>query len=134
MSPIGGRTRRDAGSDWDELCRALAADAVGATDTKPALLRRVRACCSAIAVIAEKCWNVAAGSRSAQRGTTRMSLLIVYVVLVIAGDLVAYLLGLVIEREVPAASLPAFLAMYFLFLWVAWVIAVRITQPRARPQ
>jgi hypothetical protein len=65
---------------------------------------------------------------------TRMSLLIVYVVLVIAGDLVAYLLGLFIEREVPAASLPAFLAMYFLFLWVAWVIAVRLTQPRARPQ
>ena len=63
-----------------------------------------------------------------------MSLLIVYVGLVIAGDVVAYLLGLVIEREVPAASLPAFLAMYFLFLWVAWVIAVRITQPRAQPQ
>ena len=50
-----------------------------------------------------------------------MSLLIVYVVLVIVGDVVAYLLGLVIEREAPAASLPAFLAMYFLFLWVAWV-------------
>ena len=91
-------------------------------------------CSSAIAVIAEKCWNIAAASRLAQRGTTRMSLLIVYVGLVIVGDLVAYLLGLVIEREVPAASLPAFLAMYFLFLWVAWVIAVRITQPRARPQ
>jgi hypothetical protein len=39
-----------------------------------------------------------------------------------------------LEREVPAASLPAFLALYFLFLWVAWVIAVRITQPKARPQ
>ena len=63
-----------------------------------------------------------------------MSLLILYVALVIAGDVVAYLLGLVIEREVPAASLPAFLAMYFLFLWVAWAIAVRITQPKARPQ
>ena len=63
----------------------------------------------------------------------RMSLLIVYVVLMIAGDLVAYLIGLVI-REAPAASLPAFLAMYFLFLWVAWVIAVRITQPRAQLQ
>ena len=63
-----------------------------------------------------------------------MSLLVVYVVLMITGDFVAYLIGLVIERTVPAASLPAFLAMYFLFLWVAWVIAVRITQPRARPQ
>jgi dipeptide/tripeptide permease len=63
-----------------------------------------------------------------------MSLLIVYVVLVITGDLVAYALGLVIERNLPPASLPSFLALYFLFLWVAWVIAVRITQPRARPQ
>jgi hypothetical protein len=34
---------------------------------------------------------------------------------------------------VPVASLPAFLAMYFVFLWVAWVIAVRVTQPRVRP-
>jgi len=30
--------------------------------------------------------------------------------------------------------LPAFLAMYFLFLWVAWVIAVRITQPTLQPR
>lgn len=63
-----------------------------------------------------------------------MFLLIVYVVLVITGNLVAYALGLVIERNLPATSLPSFLALYFLFLWVAWVIAVRITQPRARPQ
>ena len=63
-----------------------------------------------------------------------MSLLIVYVALMIAGDFLAYLIGLVIEREAPAASLAAFLAMYFLFLWVAWVIAVRITQPRAQLQ
>ena len=63
-----------------------------------------------------------------------MSLLVVYVVLMIIGDLVAYIIGLVIERNVPAASLPAFLAMYFLFLWVAWVIAVRITRPKTQPQ
>jgi hypothetical protein len=59
-----------------------------------------------------------------------MSLLAVYLALMIAGDLVAYLIGLVIERNFPAASLPAFLAMYFLFLWIAWIIAVRITEPR----
>ena len=62
-----------------------------------------------------------------------MSLLIVYVALVITGDFVAYFIGLAIERTVPVASLPAFLAMYFVFLWVAWVIAVRVTQPRVRP-
>jgi len=60
-----------------------------------------------------------------------MSLLIVYVALVIMGNLIAYFVGLVIERTVPVASLPA---MYFAFLWVSWVIAVRITQPRVRPQ
>jgi len=59
-----------------------------------------------------------------------MSLLIVYLVLMIIGDFVAYLIGLVIERTFPSASLPAFLAMYFLFLWVAWIIAVRITEPK----
>ena len=59
-----------------------------------------------------------------------MSLLVVYVGLMIAGDIIAYLIGLVIERNFPSASLPAFLAMYFLFLWIAWVIAVRITEPK----
>jgi hypothetical protein len=54
--------------------------------------------------------------------------------LVITGDFVAYFVGLVIERTVPIASLPAFLALYFVFLWVAWVIAVRVTQQRVRPQ
>jgi hypothetical protein len=63
-----------------------------------------------------------------------MSLLIVYVGLVIMGNLIAYFVGLVIERNAPAASLPAFLAMYFLFLWLSWVVAVRVTQPRVRPQ
>ena len=61
-----------------------------------------------------------------------MSLLIVYLVLMIVGDLMAYFIGLIIERNVPAASLPAFLAMYFLFLWVAWVIAVKVTEPKEK--
>jgi hypothetical protein len=60
-----------------------------------------------------------------------MSLLLIYLALMITGDVVAYFIGLVIERSVPAASLPAFPAMYFLFLWVAWVLAVRLTQPKA---
>lgn len=63
-----------------------------------------------------------------------MSLLIVYVALVIVGDFVAYFIGLAVERSLPVASLAVFLAMYFLLLWVAWMIAVRITQPRAQPQ
>jgi len=59
-------------------------------------------------------------------------LLAVYVALMITGNVIAYFIGLAIERAFPAASLPAFLAMYFLFLWISWVIAVRITAPRAQ--
>jgi hypothetical protein len=69
-----------------------------------------------------------------------MILLIVYLVLMITGDVVAYLIGLVVERpqllglavERPSSniSLAIFLAAYFLNLWLAWLIAVRITAPR----
>ncbi len=61
-----------------------------------------------------------------------MSLLIVYLALMITGDFIAYGIGLVIEKNAPGASLPAFLFMYFLFLWVSWVIAVKITTPRLK--
>jgi hypothetical protein len=77
----------------------------------------------------------AALASTAQRQRKQvMSLLIVYVGLMITGDFVAYFIGLGIEKVAPAASLPAFLAMYFLFLWIAWLIAVRITAPRAKAQ
>ena len=49
-------------------------------------------------------------------------------------DVVAYLVGLTVERMYPQASLPVFLFMYFLMLWVSWVIAVRVTAPKAEPQ
>ena len=63
-----------------------------------------------------------------------MALLAVYLALMIVGDVVAYFIGLAIERAFPVASLPAFLAMYFVFLWIAWVIAVRVTAPSAESQ
>jgi hypothetical protein len=61
-----------------------------------------------------------------------MWLLIVYVGLVLVGDLADYLIGLVVEQMWgQQASLVVFLALYFIFLWVAWVAAVKITEPRA---
>jgi hypothetical protein len=64
-----------------------------------------------------------------------MWLLIVYVALVLVGDVADYLIGLVVERMWGAqASLVVFLALYFIFLWVAWVAAVKITEPRAEPK
>jgi len=71
----------------DELGRALAADAA-AQSRDTAVLRRVRACSSAIAVMARKVLEYRRWQSIGAEGTTRMSLLIVYVVLVIAGDLV----------------------------------------------
>jgi hypothetical protein len=61
-----------------------------------------------------------------------MLLLVVYLLLVIAGNVLAYFLGLAVERTLPSASLPAFLTMYFLVLWVSWIIAVRVTEPKPR--
>lgn len=62
-----------------------------------------------------------------------MVLLIVYLVLMITGDFIAYLVGLSVEKMYPQASLPVFLFMYFLMLWVSWVIAVKLTAPKDKP-
>jgi hypothetical protein len=61
-----------------------------------------------------------------------MGLLIIYVGLVIVGAVGNYFIGLAVESYWPSASLPVFLLLYFLFLGVAWVLAVRITAPRTR--
>lgn len=61
-----------------------------------------------------------------------MVLILVYLVLMITGDFIAYLVGIFVERQWPAASLPVFLAMYFLMLGVAWFVAVKVTAPKAQ--
>ena len=61
-----------------------------------------------------------------------MTLLFVYLGLTVLGDLAAYFLGLIVERQRgSAASLWVFLTLYFLFLWLAWIIAVWLTNPKA---
>ena len=58
-------------------------------------------------------------------------LLIAYVIFMIAGDLSAYLIGLIVEREFGSqASLIVFLALYFLFLWFSWLLVVWMTEPK----
>jgi hypothetical protein len=53
------------------------------------------------------------------------------VVFMIAGDLAAYFIGLITEEAFGSqASLIVFLTLYFLFLWVAWVLAVWMTEPK----
>jgi hypothetical protein len=60
-----------------------------------------------------------------------MTLIMWYLIFMIAGDFAAYFLGLFVEYEWGSyASLIVFLALYFLFLWVAWVLALWMTKPR----
>jgi hypothetical protein len=58
-------------------------------------------------------------------------LIVYYVIFVLVGDLADYLIGLIVEREFGSnVSLLVFLALYFLVLWVAWVLAVRMSEPK----
>jgi hypothetical protein len=59
-----------------------------------------------------------------------MWLIIIYLMFMIVGDVADYLIGIAVDRIWPAASLPIFLGLYFVFLWVAWILAVWVTEPR----
>ena len=84
-------------------------------------------------------WQPNPGRRSTYRRgktvqtTETTSLLIVYyLIFMVVGDFAAYFLGRFVEYEWGShVSLIVFLALYFLFLWVSWVLAVRFTKPKA---
>lgn len=60
-----------------------------------------------------------------------MWLLALYVVLMIVGDLLSYfIVAYFVEPLWPAAGLTIFLALYFGFLWLAWILAVWLTEPK----
>ena len=56
-----------------------------------------------------------------------MQLLIVYAVLVVVGQAAAIGIGRMVEVAYPGASLFTFLGMFFLVLFVAWRLALRLT-------
>ena len=60
-----------------------------------------------------------------------MLLIVYYIVFLLGGSLSSYLAGLIVERAFGSyASLIVFLALYFLSFWLAWVLAVRMSQPK----
>jgi hypothetical protein len=61
-----------------------------------------------------------------------MTLLIYYtaIVFVFTGGSIA--IGFAVETMLPWASMPVFLTLFFISLWLAWVIAVRLTEPKTR--
>lgn len=59
-----------------------------------------------------------------------MQLMFVYAVTLIIAEAIAVGIGEIVEIYFPSASLIAFMAMFLAMLWVAWIIAVRLTNPR----
>jgi hypothetical protein len=60
-----------------------------------------------------------------------MGLLVAYLVCLIIGQAITIGIGLSIDRYYSStASLPISLFLYFAMFWVAWKVAVRITEPK----
>ncbi len=59
-----------------------------------------------------------------------MKLIAFYVVFVVIGELIAYFIGRSVEHWSEAASLPVFLACFFLVFGIAWRLAVHVTAPK----
>jgi hypothetical protein len=60
-----------------------------------------------------------------------MQLIAVYIVFVLIGDAIAYVLGRLMEQFVTeSVSLTVFLSCFFIVFWAAWVLAVKVTEPR----
>ena len=64
-----------------------------------------------------------------------MQLIVYYLVFMIAGDFADYGIGLVTEKMFgDQVSLIVFLVLYFLSLWIAWILAVKVTRPKPPAQ
>jgi hypothetical protein len=63
-----------------------------------------------------------------------VQLIFYYVGFMALGDVADYLIGLVVEHVWPQASLLTFLALYFVSLWIAWLLAVKMTEPKVSKQ
>ena len=62
-----------------------------------------------------------------------MGLLVVFIATLVVGQAIAIFVGLLVERHYsPYTGLITFIALYFLMFWVAWKIAVRVTEPGTR--
>jgi hypothetical protein len=59
-----------------------------------------------------------------------VKLLTYYTIISTIGFAAAAFLCLAIEQIVPWASMPIFLTLFFGILWAAWLVAVRLTEPK----
>jgi hypothetical protein len=61
------------------------------------------------------------------RAPPAMKLIAYYVVFVLIGETIAYFIGRSVEHWSAPASLPVFLACFFIVFWGAWRLAIRVT-------
>ena len=60
-----------------------------------------------------------------------MLLIVYFMVITLVANIATYFIGLIVEHWLgSAASLMVFLTLYFLSIWMAWVLAVRLTEPK----
>jgi len=59
-----------------------------------------------------------------------MWIMVVYVLIVFVCELIVVGIGLALDRLFPPASLPVSLSLFFAVLWLGWVLAVRLTEPK----
>ena len=63
-------------------------------------------------------------------GRSAVLLIIYFIAITLAANVATYFIGLLVEHWIgSAASLIVFLTLYFLSIWMAWVLAVRLTAP-----
>ena len=55
-----------------------------------------------------------------------MHLIVVYLVLVVAGEICAFFIGRIFEQMLPQFSMLIFMAMFFGVMWLAWPLAVML--------
>ena len=61
-----------------------------------------------------------------------MWIMAVYILIVLVGEAIAIAIGLVLDRTYPFYSLPISLSLFFIVLWLSWLLAVRLTEPKHR--
>jgi hypothetical protein len=59
---------------------------------------------------------------------TIMHLLVIYCVVVLVGEVLAYGLGRLIEDIYPSWSMLIYMAMFFGVLWAGWPFSVQLTE------
>ena len=63
-----------------------------------------------------------------------MTVIFVYALFVIVGDVAAIAVSAVVEKFSHSASLLVFFALFALVFWISWLLAVRVTERYLLPK